>query len=725
MSITESGISRRQFLGAAAATAAVAGVASMTGSKAFADEAEAASGTYTAGTYTATATGIGTVTVTVTFDETSITEVVLDVSNETATIGQAAADTLIEQVLEAQSADIEGVSGATLTSTAVATGVADCIAQASSGAATEEEETEEEAAEEEAAEEPAADEAAEGETEESTFTARDLYSAWLGDAPEISDDEIVETVDADVVILGGGHSGTQCAKEAAKAGATVVVLDQQASDGFSYYGEDIGTFNSQYVQDMGYGPYDEQDILAQWEQTTGYRTNPDIVLTYIRNSGAMIDDALAIVEERNPDLLTYMNVQEPSSDYWTDKTQPCDMGNFKTYVGTFCMRSEILDEVAQGVGAYSNIGGLEDCCREVAEENGATWYYETTAVVLVKDGDAVTGAIATNANGEYMKFNASKAVVLALGAFQNNEPMMNEFFKEAQELQAKNGTEAYSSTEIPTSGRDTGIGHRLGCWAGGRMEAGPMASLANVSAPGPFGFAPTLILNRDGNRFMNEADFNAMGNAINRQPKGIYCNVFDANYQDIIARGGTNHGGVDFGQETYVEQWTEDMTKVLDAGADGYLVRHGCLTERSDMNQTVVYGAETLEELAGYMGYEGDAVDNFVASVERYNELCEAGVDEDYGKAADFMLPISEPPFYGSVGDTTQQAGTSVTLGGLVTDANFNVLDDDDNPISGLYAIGNCCGGRYALTYPGILAGNSIGQAMTNGYVCGQIVAAL
>jgi hypothetical protein len=556
-------------------------------------------------------------------------------------------------------------------------------------------------------------------------SARELYSAWLGEAPQIDDADITETYDFDVVVLGGGHSGTQCAKEAAKAGAKVAVLDQQAQDAFMFYGEDIGTFNSQYVQDMGYGPYDEQDILAQWERTTGYRTSPELTLNYIRNSGPMIDDALAIVQEKNPDILTNMNVQQPDVTYWTDKSQPCDMGNFKTYVGTFCMRSEILDEIAEGVGAYSNIGKLEDCCREAAEENGAEWFYETAAVCLVKDGEKVTGAIATDADGNYVKFNASKAVVLATGAFQNCQPMMAEFYSEARELQAKDGIAAYTDTEIPTSGRDTGIGHRMGCWAGGRMEAGPAASLANVSAPGPFGFAPTLILNRDGKRFMNEADFNAMGNAINRQPKGIYCNLFDANYRDIIARGGTNHGGVDFGQTTYVQQWTEDMEKVVDAGADGYVVRHGCLTERADMNKTPVYGAQDLETLAGYLGYEGEAVDNFVASVERYNELCAAGSDTDFGKKADFMLPISEPPFYGSVADSSTQAGTAVSLAGLVTDGNYNVLDDDDNPIPGLYAIGNCCGQRYALTYPGILAGNSIGQAMTNGYVCGQIVASL
>ncbi len=91
---------------------------------------EEPAGIYTPGTYTATATGMGTVTVNVTVDANAITAVELDVSNETAGIGQAADVSLIEQIMAAQSAEIAGVSGATITSTAVKTALADCLAQA-------------------------------------------------------------------------------------------------------------------------------------------------------------------------------------------------------------------------------------------------------------------------------------------------------------------------------------------------------------------------------------------------------------------------------------------------------------------------------------------------------------------------------------------------------------------------------------------------------------------
>ena len=168
-------------------------------------------------------------------------------------------------------------------------------------------------------------------------------------------------------------------------------------------------------------------------------------------------------------------------------------------------------------------------------------------------------------------------------------------------------------------------------------------------------------------------------------------------------------------------QWKEDMTHVVEAGADGYLVRHGCLTERANMAQTRMYGANDLKTLAGYLGYEGEAVQNFVDSVAAYNELVASGVDTQYGKKSDFLLPI-EAPYYAAVDTSVGTGATALTLAGLVTDGNYNVLGDDDEPIEGLYAIGNCCGQRFALTYPGILAGNSMGQAMTNGYVCGKIV---
>ena len=144
-------ISRKGFLKIAAAAAmssvTAAGLAACNAaSSSTAAASSGAAGIYTPGTYTATAKGMSEITATVTFDAASITKVELDLSGETDSIGQAAKDKLIEQVMNAQTSQIDGVTGATVTSKAVQNAVADCIRQASGGAINPAEQTTEETA---------------------------------------------------------------------------------------------------------------------------------------------------------------------------------------------------------------------------------------------------------------------------------------------------------------------------------------------------------------------------------------------------------------------------------------------------------------------------------------------------------------------------------------------------------------------------------------------------
>ena len=170
-------ISRKGFLKVAAA-AAMSGVTA--GALAACNAASGSTSTsgealYTPGTYTGTATGIGEVKVTMTFSETAITEVVVDTSNETESIGGVAAPTLQEALMAAQSAEVDNISGATVTTNAVKEAAADCIAQAM-GVKTDA---------------PAAD----------TNGADD--GDWLGEEPQV---EASETRDFDVVVVGAGLS---------------------------------------------------------------------------------------------------------------------------------------------------------------------------------------------------------------------------------------------------------------------------------------------------------------------------------------------------------------------------------------------------------------------------------------------------------------------------------------------------------------------------------------
>ena len=169
-------ISRKGFLKVAAAAAmsgiTAAGLAACNAASS-ASGVSSATGIYTPGTYTATAKGMSEITATVTFDANTITKVELDLSGETESIGVAAKDKLIEQIMNAQTSQIDGVTGATVTSKAVQNAVADCIQQASGGAIN----------------------PAQQSTEETSSTAD-----WLGEAPEIAESDIKQTVDCEVLV---------------------------------------------------------------------------------------------------------------------------------------------------------------------------------------------------------------------------------------------------------------------------------------------------------------------------------------------------------------------------------------------------------------------------------------------------------------------------------------------------------------------------------------------
>lgn len=200
-------ISRRTFLkGLAAGAASLATLGVMQGleyagtqsGSSNASGLAASAGTYIPGTYTASATGLGTVTMTATFDETRITDIQLDVSQETADIGGVAADELVRQCLAAQSSSIDGISGATLTTNAVKKCLDDCIAQATG-------------------------QAAGGANAANTVASDD---AWLGEPPEITDDMVEETIAADVLVIGCGVAGVAAVRAAAEEGASVVAIEK-------------------------------------------------------------------------------------------------------------------------------------------------------------------------------------------------------------------------------------------------------------------------------------------------------------------------------------------------------------------------------------------------------------------------------------------------------------------------------------------------------------------
>ena len=131
--------------------------------------------------------------------------------------------------------------------------------------------------------------------------------------------------------------------------------------------------------------------------------------------------------------------------------------------------------------------------------------------------------------------------------------------------------------------------------------------------------------------------------------------------------------------------------------------------------------ADTLEELVEKIGVPAE---NLTATVARYNEIVASGDDTDFGKRAEALIPVDEPPYYacsGAVGNAGASV-TMVTMSGVITDNRLNVVALNGNPIKGLYTCGNSLGGRYGTGYCTPCAGSSIGMAGTHGRLAGQFV---
>lgn len=554
---------------------------------------------------------------------------------------------------------------------------------------------------------------------------------WLGEAPEVAADAITQTSDFDVVVVGGGHAGTQAALAAAQAGAKVAVVEKHNDGEIVYRGDDICSYNSQLLQSWGFGPYDLDEIVNEYVRRANGRCNTEVIRSFVYNSGEMMDNLASLIPDTSNvfdyagnECIVQIAYDKPNgSDY------PVEISGYKMWASTV---QTVGTQNAQPVGKaglteVSRLTEIETYCRDAAEDLGAEWHCGMTAVrCLSDDSGAVTGVIAEDADGNYVQFNAAKGVILATGDFGANTDMVWELCSECAENAMRHGVDR----EMLTGMTDCdGSGHKMGCWAGGAIESHPrpVAGDAPSISFGPWGSTPCLWLNCKGERFMNESFAGLVLAQSVRQPinpegamQGNFA-IMDKKHMDYIKAGGLDHGAPNWGFPEGIEEYQAQMD-AADPAAGTVTVRGLEIANRGMAMTNDVFVGSTVEEVLANAGLEGEALESAKAAVERYNELCAAGKDTDFGKPADNLIPIDEAPFYIAAQNTPNLYGPGLnTLAGLCVNGNMQVLTASKNDvIPGLYAVGNTMGERYGNAYNCPSAGNNMGNAMTSGRVAGK-----
>jgi fumarate reductase flavoprotein subunit len=535
-------------------------------------------------------------------------------------------------------------------------------------------------------------------TEAKKYSWQKTYP-WETPPASIPDSKIKEKVTMEIVIIGCGVSGAAASASATEAGAKVIVIDKHTT--YNSRGSDNAAIDSKVQKKLGV-KLDKDEVVLALQKYSGNRSDQRLLRLWADNSGKIIDWISDMQEAAG-----YTTILR----YWPE---PDGFDRKKEYYQQF----PVVHNFSGGQA------GLVETFMAYATKRGAEFRFNTRAVQLIRKSQGrVAGVIAQDQDGNYIQFNATKAVILCTGEYGHDYEMMAAY--------CPNGA-AYAEGSPYNPPVNTGDGHKMGIWVGGLMQPAPHAPLDHTSG-GSMGNSAFLHVNNLGERYENEdTDSGANSNSMRRYPGNCYWQIYDAKYQDEVGKLGfgflkgaemnNQGGGAPGGGAGGAPGGGAGFTAGAPGGAFGNAAGgRGGAPGGSGGSGAPPEGekvqANKIADLARKMKVP---VDTLKATITRYNELCKLGKDFDFGKRSDRLTTIEKPPFYAS----QALIGFLVALGGFYVNTRLQMLDKDQKPIEGIYCAGNTVGNRFGVDYPLLCPGLSHAFAWTTGYLSGKSAAA-
>ena len=527
--------------------------------------------------------------------------------------------------------------------------------------------------------------------------------AWLGEPPVF--DEVADEQECEALVIGLGSAGTTCAMRCAALGLDTIACEAQTEDEYDNYVCDMTCYNNRLFKEKGV-EVDPMLVYEQYMRDYGGHVNPKLVRDFAMRGGEAFDFFLDHV----------------LAEYVDKYAHPNNFSGHANFPG-ICNGNYSFQGMTNWRDPDTNINMFPFVIRSVQDDfvaNGGRINWGWQALALEQDeAGAVTGAIFRDLEGGLHRVCA-KATVVATGGYGGNPDMRLDLSDSMRNLAWSHGLDRndVSNTGM-CMGRD-GSGIRMIMWAGGVFQANRTNGGCN-SVPGfPFG-GMWPAFGGDGKRFMNEHLFNATNGQLATLPNDwIIANVTDANWETYLTHQGYGHENMNMDDEAVLAEVRSQMEGCV-TGPDGFDVRQPA---HYGFEYATVYAAETLDELADIIGYEGEAKQGFLDEVAHWNEMCAAGKDTDWGVDPCRLFPIDTPPFYACFTKTSGKPSGGLEQGdGMCTDNFYRAVNGAREAIPGLYVAGGTCGQRHGNNNTQVTAGNTCGGALTTGYLAAEVVA--